>query len=409
MKKYRFLVIVLHRTTGIVTQQPAKKVLFVIADGIPADVIEQTAIPNIKKIQEYGQYTRAYVGGDNGTYTETFTISAPCYMSLLTGTWYNKHNVSDNSIRYPNYYYKNIFRLLKEEQSDKMIAIFSTWIDNRVKLIGEGLLEAGSVQFDFKFDGYELDQVAYPHDTEQLYIHNIDKRVIDEASRCVKTNAPDLSWVYLQYTDDVGHLFGDSEQQRQAVTYLDDQMGQIWEAIVYRMTHYEEDWLIIITTDHGRDPIEGKDHGGQSVRERTTWIVTNTPNTNVYFHHYQPAIVDILPTIARFMNFTIPVESAKELDGVPLIGQISLIKPQANLNGDILNITWKVLDYAGNVKIWLSTTNLFKNGMTDDYQLVGTIPIKKEMALINIKVYPSKFYKIVLEGEHNMVNTWVFK
>ena len=30
-----------------------------------------------------------------------------------------------------------------------------------------------------------------------------------------------------------------------------------------------------ITTDHGRDSATGKHHGGQSDRERATWIVTN--------------------------------------------------------------------------------------------------------------------------------------
>jgi predicted AlkP superfamily pyrophosphatase or phosphodiesterase len=104
----------------------AKKVLFIIVDGIPADVIENVSAINIKNIQEIGAYTRAYVGGDKGTYTQTATISSPGYMSLLTGTWGNKHNVYDNYVKSPNYHYKNIFRLVKEQQSDKTIGIFST-------------------------------------------------------------------------------------------------------------------------------------------------------------------------------------------------------------------------------------------------------------------------------------------
>jgi hypothetical protein len=30
------------------------------------------------------------------------------------------------------------------------------------------------------------------------------------------------------------------------------------------MKYHKEDWLFIITTDHGRDSINGKNHGGQS-------------------------------------------------------------------------------------------------------------------------------------------------
>jgi len=386
----------------------AKKVLFIIADGIPADVIENATIPNIKKIEKIGKYKRAYVGGDIDTYTETVTISAPGYMNLLTGTWGNKHNVSDNEVENPNYNYKNIFRLLKEQQSDKKIGIFSTWTDNRVKLIGEGLSNAGNITFDYKFDGYELDLINYPHDPVDLYIRHIDDRVANETSKCIKNYAPDLSWVYLQYTDDMGHFYGDSEELNQAIFYLDQQIGQIYEAIEYRMKYHKEDWLIIITTDHGRDPVTGKDHGEQSQRERTTWIVTNNQETNTYFQDFVPAVIDIFPTMARFMNLKIPIESARELDGVPLIGKVSLVNPVLSLYGDSLTITWKALDNTGNITVWLSTTNLFKNGLKDNYKLIGIVPIEKQVAIFNIEEYPSKFYKIVLEGQYNMVNKWIF-
>ncbi len=73
--------------------QHQKKVLFVIADGIPADVLERLHTPHLDAI---GTYIRAHVGGDKGTYSETPTISAVGYNSLLTGTWANKHNVWHN-------------------------------------------------------------------------------------------------------------------------------------------------------------------------------------------------------------------------------------------------------------------------------------------------------------------------
>jgi predicted AlkP superfamily pyrophosphatase or phosphodiesterase len=330
-------------------------------------------------------------------------------MSLVTGTWGNKHNVFDNKVHDPNYNYKNIFRLIKEQQSEKKIGIFSTWIDNRIKLIGEGLFNAGNIIFDYKFDGYELDQITYPHDLESLYIRHIDQRVIDEASTCIRTYAPDLSWVYLQYTDDMGHIYGDSEQFNQAITYLDRQMEQIWTSIEYRMKHHNEEWLMVITTDHGRDSIKGQDHGGQYQRERTTWIVINSQETNKYFRDFEPGIVDILSTMARFMNLNVPIESRRELDGIPLIGNVSLVKPNISLNDDTITIRWIVLDPTGNLTVWLSTTNLFKNGMIDDYKLIGTVPIDKQLVIFDIKQYPSKFYKIVLEGQYNMVNKWLFR
>ena len=75
------------------------KALFVIVDGISADVIESTFTPNLDAIASSEGYTRSTVGGEIGTASESPTISAVGYNSLLTGTWANKHNVYTNSIK----------------------------------------------------------------------------------------------------------------------------------------------------------------------------------------------------------------------------------------------------------------------------------------------------------------------
>src|SRR5690606_15353266 len=81
---------------------PERKVLFVIVDGIPVDVVERVNTPWIDSIAREGSYTRAYTGGHVGEYSETPTISAVCYANLITGVWVNKHNVWNNNIDAPN-------------------------------------------------------------------------------------------------------------------------------------------------------------------------------------------------------------------------------------------------------------------------------------------------------------------
>ena len=83
--------------------------------------------------------------------------------------------------------------------------------------------------------------------------------------------------------------------------------------------NFGEDWLVVITTDHGRDSETGKDHGGQSQRERTIWVTTNSRDLNTNFGE-RTAIVDILPSIATHMHIPINEPIKSQLDGRSFIG-----------------------------------------------------------------------------------------
>jgi arylsulfatase A-like enzyme len=148
-------------------------------------------------------------------------------------------------------------------------------------------------------------------------MHHIDETVTADAVNCLKAQGPDLSWVYLEYPDDMGHRYGDGERFYRAVERMDAQVGRIAEAVQYRQRQFKEDWLLIVTTDHGRDQATGKHHGGQSDRERTTWIVTNTPRLNAYADSGAPGIVDIMPTLARHLGVVLPADVRGKSTGCP--------------------------------------------------------------------------------------------
>ena len=294
------------------------KAVFVIVDGIPADVIERVPTPTIDAIAAVGGYGRATVGGPIGEPGETPTISAPGYMSLITGTWANKHNVYKNYGISPDYRYWNLFRLVRSEKPELQLAIFSTWTDNREILLGEGLADGGNWRFDMAVDGLEKDEVRFPRRPLDAHIADIDNVVSREAARLIASEGPDLSWVYLQYTDDVAHKYGESVEFERAVVQMDKLVNAIWLGVLARQEAHDEDWLVIVTTDHGRDAVTGRTHGAQSKRERTIWMATNSQRLTPDFYA-MPEIVDIYPSVAAHLGITIPEQVARHLDGVSFI------------------------------------------------------------------------------------------
>jgi hypothetical protein len=407
---YKYVIIGLLSLAALSANSQKRKAVFIIVDGIPADVIEKLPTPALDSIAGIHGYKRAVVGGEKNGYSQTPTISAVGYNSVLTGTWANKHNVWGNygkDIAHPNYNYKTIFRLAKDVDPSKKIAIFSSWLDNRTKLVGEHLDATGKVHFDYTYDSLEYDTVTYPKDTTSERMHHIDESVVNNAAKTIREKGPDLSWVYLEYTDDMGHTFGDSPQFYESIGMMDRQMSRIWQAVQHRQEKFGEDWLVVITTDHGRDSATGKNHGGQSARERNGWIVTNAKNLNAHYKEDTISIVDIMPTIASFMQLKMNKLHQREVDGTSIIGEVGATDLKASRHNNSIRVTWKNKMKKGKVKVWIATTNAFKSGKPDQYRLAGEFDARKEYAQIVAPPASGDFCKVVLETPFNTLNRWV--
>lgn len=411
MKKLIYLVVLLLIGNISLAQKPIKKTVFIITDGIPVDIIHKANTPNLDRIENEGVFLESYVGGERGGYSQTPTISSNGYATLLTGTWVNKHNVWDNGIDDPNYNYPTIFRLYKDAYPEGKTAIYSTWLDNRTKILGEGVAATKNLKLDYTFDGLEIDTLNYPHDKHSYYIKRIDAEVAIEAAKSIYKNGPDLSWVYLQYTDDEGHHFGNSPEFFNSITYHDALIGLIYDSVKQREEEYNEEWLFVVVTDHGRTPITARSHGGQSDSERNTWFVINKKDINEYARSYRTAGVDLLPTITDFMDIEIDANTQYELDGLSLFKTVDAFNLKGSIiDGSKLLLNWTAIDKQAHTvaEILISTTNNIQNGERDTYKKIGEVFLNEEVALLPIKVAQgSEFVKVVLKTPNHTLNYWV--
>ena len=215
---------------------------------------------------------------------------------------------------------------------------------------------------------------------------------------------------YLEFTDDVGHGYGDSPQLYKAISFEDNIIGNIYDAVKQREEFYNEDWLFIVTTDHGRTAEDGRHHGGQSYREKDTWILINKNGVNNYARQTKKvAAVDILPTIINFLGLKVNDDISRELDGQSLLSTSDLSQLSATyVNGELV-IRWNPLNFkkGENVSIYLSTTNNKKHGGTDIFKKIGESAISSAVYQTKIKLDRKSVIKISAQTKNQIINTWV--
>lgn len=383
-----------------------RKAVYIILDGVPADQIERLRTPAVFEIASRGAYARAYTGGEVGAYSQTPTISAVGYTNLLTATWYNKHNVGGNENLKPNYNYWSIFRIAKEQGREVRTGLYSSWTDNRTVLIGEGKAETGGLRIDYVCDGYDLDTERFPHREKELHVFDYDEQVADDAAEGIRRDAPDLSWVYLWYPDDAGHINGNGCEFDDYVRKADAQVARIWEAVKYREKEHGEEWMVVVTTDHGRAE-DGHGHGGQSLRERTTWIATNV-KVNRHFRDTNLSITDIAPSICRYLGFSVPTDVLWEQDGMPFIGKADICDLRTMPFDNTVQLSWRTYGRRVPVTVYVATTNDFSTGGRDRYVKVAEVPAGQCSCTVDLGLLPSsRFYKFVVVSPNNHLNRWL--
>ncbi len=81
----------------------------------------------------------------------------------------------------------------------------------------------------------------------------------------------------------------------------------------WNAAHPDEQWTVLVTTDHGHQPQLGFGHGFQSPDETSTFVIANGPQFEDGYINTAYEIIDTTPTVMSIFGGT-----AVDSDGVPL-------------------------------------------------------------------------------------------
>ena len=248
MKKSIILVFVFISALGFGQK---KKVLLIGIDGLQFEQIAKVNTPNFDKFT----IKKGYNGGVFGSPSQQVTSSGPSWVTILTGVWTDKHGITSNSSNQVSKA-KSVFKFIKSSSKLKTASV-STW--KNINL----LLYKDMYSVDFSTQGGN------------------DEISIAVTVNHIKNHAPDFTFIHLDDIDHAGHAVGFGLEYSKATQKVDAQIGQLLKVIKKREENNNEDWLILLVTDHGRDS-KGKGHGNQTLTEKTIFIGMNKKGTSFF-------------------------------------------------------------------------------------------------------------------------------
>ncbi|WP_428954468.1 alkaline phosphatase family protein [Streptomyces sp. cg35] len=267
----------------------APKVLVIGLDGTLLSRIKDADAPRLKALMAAGLTAPSSIYAD----PMAPTMSGPGWSTLITGVWPDKHHVKDNNFtghkfaQYPDFLTRvetakpNLSTYAVSSWAPLTDTVFSSKVDTRVS--------TPSAEYDT----------------------GTTSRAVD---RLTSAN-PDAVFVQLDNVDHAGHSYGAaSRQYLDAIHGVDGQVGQLVDAVKSRATYGNEDWLILVTADHGHTDPGG--HGGSTWQERQTFMIAVGGTITAGSTRYDVKMPDIAATALAHLG--IAIDPAWGLDGRPV-------------------------------------------------------------------------------------------
>jgi len=268
------------------------RVLVIGIDGVRVDILARAETPTLDSLADAGFFS-------DEAKTRVRTVSGPGWSSMLTGVRTDKHGVDSNNFE-GNHYTDWPDFLTRVESERPELGTFAVvdWpplgtTDSGGPLISDGI--DVKLNFDGETDGYG------PAD-----VQSVEAAV--EHLRSVDVHA---AFVYLGDPDVVSHDTDSfSDEYRASIERADAQTAELLAALQARPGYAAEDWLVLVSTDHGRNDAGG--HGGNSPSETTIFFLASGPSVDPARTDCPPEIVDVAATALAHLGIV-----AEGLDGQP--------------------------------------------------------------------------------------------
>ena len=241
-----------------------KKVVIIGYDGCRADILnEKQEKGAVSYLLDNGASNNlTYCGGVNYPEVNTQdTSTAPGWCSIVTGEWADVHGITGNGIT-KTVEPKTLMTSLVEDGTIDSASFITKWKGH------------------FSRDGATyLDEKTYCEENNlnvQFELRKGKKDIHTGAMEEIASeDCSDFVFIIYEDTDSAGHDFGFSYNNpvyKKSFNTEDGYGYEVIKAIEARETYETEDWLIIVTSDHGG--VE-TGHGGPSIQERMTFVVMN--------------------------------------------------------------------------------------------------------------------------------------
>ena len=245
------ILIILFCLPMLISAQATKKVLVIGIDGCRADALSLANTPTIDNLISNGIFSPDALNDD-------ITVSGPGWSAILCGVWSNKHLSFDNSFSGTDYVnYPPVFKYIEDFDNSLHTVSICNW--NPIN-----------------------DYIVQNHADLKLNVSS-DSSVSAEAANYITNHDPDFLFLHFDNVDHVGHSYGFSPNVSQYITAIEEVdilLSPIMQSIFQRPNYVNEDWLVLLTSDHGG---VGTSHGGTSIEHQNVVVLAsgNTVSQNI--------------------------------------------------------------------------------------------------------------------------------